>query len=361
MTPPSHRSPGGARRRAGEPPVVARVLRGGRVESVHRGRVAVCDEGGRLTARCGDADTPIYLRSAAKPFQVLPLLEAGGIRAFRLRDDEIAIMCASHGGEPGHVSVVRGLLRKGGFTEKDLVCGAHAPMYEPAARALLARGARPTRLHNNCSGKHAGLLLASRLLGVSPRGYEKPQHPLQRRIRARLAQLAGVPARRIATAVDGCGLPVFFLPLSGLAAAYARLAAGRVPGETAPQRAARRAVWKAFVASPWMVAGTGRFTTEFLEAGRGRWIGKEGAEGVYAVAIRRPRGGAVGVAWKIEDGSIRARDAAGLSALGRLGWLPADARRRLAAHLSPTVHNAAGAVVGAIEADVVLRGRRARS
>jgi L-asparaginase II len=107
-----------------------------------------------------------------------------------------------------------------------------------------------------------------------------------------------------------------------------------------------------------MVAGSGRFTTEFLEAGRGRWIGKEGAEGVYAVSLRpAPRGRALGVAWKIDDGSIRARDAVGLSALAHLGRLPADARRRLAAHLSPTLHNAAGAVVGSIEADVILRRR----
>ncbi|HEY7369988.1 MAG TPA: asparaginase, partial [Thermoanaerobaculia bacterium] len=301
MTPPSHRSPAGARRRAGEPPVAARVLRGGRVESVHRARVAVCDERGRLLARCGDAGEPIYLRSAAKPIQVLPLLEGGGAKAFRLTSEEIALMCASHGGEAGHVRVARRLLRKGGFAEEDLVCGAHAPMHEPSARALVARGEKPTPLHNNCSGKHAGLLLACRLLGLPVRGYEKAEHPLQVRIRERLGELSGVPARSIATAVDGCGLPVFFLSLSGLAVAYARLAAVSLPGETPSRRAARRAVWRAFGGSPWMVAGSGRFTTEFLEAGRGRWIGKEGAEGVYAVSLRpAPRGRALGVAWKID-------------------------------------------------------------
>jgi L-asparaginase II len=341
--------------------VVARVLRGGRIESVHRARVAVCDERGRRVAGCGDPDSAIYLRSAAKPFQVLPLLEAGGIAAYRLGSDEIGVMCASHGGEPGHLRVVSRLLARGGFTARDLTCGAHLPMHEPTARALIARGRRPTALHNNCSGKHAGLLLACRLLGLPPSGYERAEHPLQIRIRARLAEFTAVAAASIGTAVDGCGLPVFFLPLAGLATAYARLAAKALPGEGPSQRAARRAVWRAFCESPWMIAGTGRYTTEFLEAGEGRWIGKEGAEGVYAVAIRPgPDGRALGVAWKIEDGSIRARDAVGLSVLAALGALPAAARRRLAPHVSPPIHNAVGAVVGAIEARVPIARRGTR-
>src|SRR5262249_39786288 len=161
------------------PPVLARVFRGERVESLHRGSVAVADEDGRLTAWAGDPRAGIYLRSAAKPFQAMALLEAGGEKAFRLGSDEIALLCASHGGEPAHVRVARRLLELGGFTAEDLACGAHAPMHEPSALRLAAARERPTALHNNCSGKHAGLLLACRLRGLDPSGYWKPDHPIQ--------------------------------------------------------------------------------------------------------------------------------------------------------------------------------------
>ena len=153
------------------PALLARVLRGGRTESVHRGSVAVVDEDGRVLGSSGQPDGGIYLRSAAKPFQVMPLLAAGGERAFRLGNDEIALMCASHGGEPRHVRVARRILGRGGFGVGDLACGAHLPMHEPSARALIAAGERPSALHNNCSGKHAGMLLTCRLLGLPPRGY----------------------------------------------------------------------------------------------------------------------------------------------------------------------------------------------
>src|SRR5438477_1258072 len=184
------------------PPIFARVWRGDRVESVHRGSVAVVDEDGRLIAGAGAPRGGIYLRSAAKPFQAMPLLEAEGDRAFRLGRDEIALLCASHGGEPRHVRVAARILDRGGFSTADLACGADMPMHEPSARALLAAGQRPTALHNNCSGKHAGLHLACRLYGFGPAGYWKPRHPLQRLIRKRLGDFIGVPVARIGFAVD---------------------------------------------------------------------------------------------------------------------------------------------------------------
>src|SRR5262245_841189 len=250
------------------PPVLARVYRGPRVESFHRGSVAVVDERGALLAGCGDPHAPVYVRSAAKPFQAIPLLEAGGEKKFRLNDDEIALMCASHGGEPRHTQTTERMLRKGGFRLSDLSCGAHAPMHEPSARALARRGASPTALHNPCSGKHAGMLLACRLPDLPAAGYHDPAHALQRRIRTSLARYADIPEAEITGAVDGCSLPVFRLPLSGLARAYARLLASRMDGETPAAASARtrlvRAMWK----SPFMVAGSGRFTTDFLAAGR---------------------------------------------------------------------------------------------
>jgi L-asparaginase II len=337
------------------PPILARVWRGDRVESAHRGSVAVVDEDGRLFAGAGTPRGGIYLRSAAKPFQAMPLLEAGGERAFRLGDDEIALLCASHGGEPRHVRVALRILERGGFSVADLACGADMPMHEPSARALLASGERPTALHNNCSGKHAGLLLACRLHGFEPSGYWKPGHPLQGIILERLGDFCGVPVSRIGLAVDGCSLPVFHLPLSRLAAAYARLVARPLPAESG-DRAVRERLCAAMWDSPGMVAGRGRFTTEFLEAGPGRWIGKEGAEGVYAMGLAARKGGkALGIAFKLEDGSPRARDAVALDILAKLERLPASARRLLSGHVSPVLRNVRGLAVGRIEADVPLR------
>jgi len=338
------------------PPVLARVYRGPYVESLHRGSVAVVDERGGSIAACGDPGESVYARSAAKPFQALPLLLAGGERRFRLGDAHIALMCASHGGEPRHVRAAEELLRRGGFGVADLRCGAHWPMHEPSARALMRRDEKPTALHNNCSGKHAGMLLACRLLGFDPAGYAEPAHPLQRRIRGLLAEYAGIRESEITIAVDGCSLPVFRLPLWGLARAYARLMSRAVPGESRVESSARAGLVRAMSRRPEMVAGTGRFTTDFIAAGRGRWIGKEGAEGVYAVGLRStgPDESAVGIAFKIEDGSARPRDAVTLGILERLRRLPPRARRRLARYAEPVIHNARGLDVGRIEADPPL-------
>ena len=337
------------------PALLARVLRGGRTESAHRGSVAVVDEDGRVVASCGDAALPIYLRSAAKPFQAMPLLAAGGERAFRLGDDEIALMCASHGGEPRHVRVARRILQRGGFRVSALRCGAHLPMHEPSARALIARGEKPTALHNNCSGKHGGLLLACRVLGLDPRGYEEASHPLQAILLSRISEFTGVSPAAIGLAIDGCSLPVFFLPLSGLAAAYARLVSARREGATPD--AIRKRIVRAMTASPEMVAGRERFTTDFLEAGGGAWIGKEGAEGVYAIGLRARRKGerALGIAYKIEDGSSRARDAVALQILEHLGRLSRAARSRLAPWRRPVLRSVRGEEVGEVQSQVLLQ------
>lgn len=326
------------------------------MESLHRAAVAVVDEDGRILARCGDPAAPVYVRSAAKPFQAMPLLAAGGERAFGLRSDDIALMCASHGGEPRHVRVAQRLLDRGGFSVEDLVCGVHLPMHEASAYALLACGERPTALHNNCSGKHAGLLLACRLGGWNPDGYGESSHPLQKEILDGISAYCGIPVSRIGLAVDGCSLPVFFLPLASLALGYAHLVARRRPGEAAEDFSVRRRVCRAMWDSPAMVAGRGRFTTALLGAGVGRWIGKEGAEGVYAIALRARRPGekSLGIAFKIEDGSSRARDAVAVSILDQLGWLSGPARARLAPHRSLIIRNVAGLEVGSIETEVRL-------
>ena len=334
-------------------PVVATVRRAGLEESVHRGFGAVGGSDGPPELSFGAPETPVYWRSAAKPFQAIPFLEAGGEAAFSLSRDEIALSVASHDGEPGHAATALAMLEKGGFTPADLRCGAHPPYSGRSAEALV-RGGRPfTALHNNCSGKHAAMLLACRLFGFDPAAYDAPEHPLQRKILEKIAFYSGVEAGRIEVGVDGCSLPVFRLPIAALARAYARLVeADDLPGESPPAGESRRGIVAAMTGSPWFISGTGQFTTRFLQAGAGRWIGKEGAEGVYAMAIagRKPRG----IAFKVDDGSSRARYAIALDILGKLGvWRgapPADLRT----DLRPAIVNARGLPVGEIVVDVPL-------
>src|SRR5947208_2923348 len=212
---------------------LAKVYRGGHLESVHSGSIAVVDSLGRLLAFAGDPAFVTCIRSAAKPFQALPLLEYGGEEEYDLTGEEIAITCASHGGEPVHVATAAALLRKGDFDEEDLLCGAHVPYDEKAAADLRASGEAASPLHNNCSGKHAGMLLATRVMDAPSAGYIDAQHPLQSAVRTTLADFAGVEAEEIPQAIDGCGVPAFFLSLHRAAFAYARLMAtgeGESPG-----------------------------------------------------------------------------------------------------------------------------------
>jgi L-asparaginase II len=223
-------------------------------------------------------------------------------------------------------------------------------MDEEAARALIAAGHRPTALHNNCSGKHAGLLLACRAAGYDPSHYTEVRHPLQREVLDCVAHYCGVSSVNVETAVDGCSLPVFRLPLTNLAAAYARLLAR---GAATPVERIRRAMWE----RPEMVAGRRRFTTDLLAAGPGLWIGKEGAEGVYAIGVAARRTGekAIGIAFKIEDGSSRARDAIALAILDALHRLPRGLARRMESWRHPVLYNVAGRPVGRLQPCVALR------
>lgn len=337
-------------------PVVATVMRTGRPESVHRGFGAVADDRGTVLASFGDSETWIYWRSASKPFQALPLLEAGGEAAFSLPAAEIALACSSHAGEPRHVETARRMLERGGFSESDLRCGAHPPFHEPSAAGLLRSAAPATALHNNCSGKHAAMLLACRLLGFDASNYEEPGHPLQRLILGKIAFYSMFPAERIEVGMDGCSVPVFRLPVSRLATAYARLLAPALDGESPAAAAARRRCVAAMTACPFSMGGTGRFTSLLLEEGRGRWIGKEGAEGVYAVATNSA--GPRGVAFKIEDGGGRARNAVTMELMQKLGEFPEGVPRRLSQFVNPALCNARGLTVGEIRAEVSTESGR---
>jgi L-asparaginase II len=340
---------------------LANVYRGGFLESSHSGSIAVVDSTGRLLAYAGDPGLRICLRSAAKPFQAIPLLEYGGVEEYDLSGEDIALMCGSHGGEPIHVATAAALLRKGEFDESDLLCGAHFPYDEKAAAELRASGEAPSPLHNNCSGKHAGMLLATAVMDAPSTDYIDAAHPLQVLMRSTVAEFSGLSPDELPVAVDGCGVPAFFLTLHRTAFAYARLMAGS-------DRYAESAsiVVEAMTAFPEYVAGAWSMTTPLLGAFGGDLLGKEGAEGVYAMALSpalRPEltdrlklddDAAVGIALKISDGSMgRGRNPVVLRTLELLG-IDVGARPGLAPHRVWPVTNVVGRPVGEVRAEFDL-------
>jgi L-asparaginase II len=270
------------------------VTRDGLVESVHRVSVAVVDATGRLLASAGDPDLVTFWRSAAKPFQALPLIEDGVLDRFGLGSEELALACASHSSEVAHLAVAERFLARIGCTEDDLACGSHPPLGSAVAREVAERRTTLTPRWSNCSGKHAGMLAIARSHGWPLPGYEQIGHPVQQRLLSTVAEWAGVPADQITLGVDGCTTVCYALPLRAMALAYARLAAS--------DRPAARLVRDAMLAHPDLVAGTGRYCTEVMTALPGRLIAKIGAEGVYSAGLP---GSGIGVALKIEDGDMR--------------------------------------------------------
>jgi L-asparaginase II len=293
-------------------PMVA-VRRGGLVESVHRGRLAVCDAREERIGSLGDPEGYVYLRSCAKPFQVLPLVLSGAAEAFGLVDEEIAVASASHNAEPRHVAAVRSILRKANVSEDDLQNGAHPPMHAPSAARLARSGESPRAIHGNCSGKHAGMLAVCVHAGWNPAGYRHPEGPLQKLVRDTVAKVCGVAPEDIRLAGDGCGVPVFVMPLGNLALGFARLAAGGHEDLPDDLNAAMRRVRDAMRDHPYMVAGTGRFDTTLMETTD--LVAKSGAEAVFACGS--PAGW--GLALKVSDGAGRAVAPAALAALARRG------------------------------------------
>jgi L-asparaginase II len=300
---------------------IATILRSGLPESWHFGAAAVVTPEGQLVARLGDPRVATYLRSAAKPFQALPLVLAGGIERYGLDDADLALICASHGGTPEHARRAASLLERGGFGVEDLQCGAHPPMDRESAAELQRQGIAPTPLHNNCSGKHAGMLLATRLLGMATETYLHPSHPLQASILEHVSRICGLPADAIGVGIDGCSAPCYHLSIEAAARGYAALAHPRAAGLPDDVAAALERIQTAMAKAPEMVAGPGRFTTRLIAATGGRVVGKEGAEGFYGIAVRGPV--ALGMAIKIADGGERCRDGVVLDVLRQLGSLAA--------------------------------------
>ncbi len=342
-------------------PLLVHVLRGGILESAHRGALAIVDADGAVHTGIGDIERPIFPRSAIKVLQALPLVASGAAERWQLSDEELALACASHGGEPRHVQTAAAMLAKAGVDAQALECGTHWPYEDQAIKALAAAGKQPSALNNNCSGKHAGFVCLGCLLAEQAgrpgdaraflRGYVRPEHPVMREVTAALQAATGYDLARTAVATDGCSIPTFAVPLRHLAHAFARVATG-VGLAPEHQRAARR-LRAAVAAAPYMVAGSGRFDSRVMERLGERVFCKVGAEGVYCAAL--PELG-LGVAIKIDDGNnARACEVVMAAVIERL--LPlADADAAFMRGFSAvTLKNWNGIEVGQLQAAPVLR------
>ena len=318
------------------------VRRSGIVESVHRVHAAVVDGDGRLTASVGDPEYSVLYRSTAKPFQAVPLVEDDIVGRFGLTTEELALCCASHNSEPKHIETARSILEKASLQEEDLECGAHLPFHAESANLLVRSGEEPMPIHNNCSGKHAGMLALAKAHGWPTRGYISRDHPVQERMIAEVVRWTGIAEADIGLAQDGCGVVCFATPASRLAYGFARLGGAEGPP---------REIVRAMTTHPFMVAGTGRFGTALGEAAGDRLFGKTGAEGVFAVGARD---GSFGLAVKVEDGGKRASSVAVLHILDELGLLDGVHCEKLERFRAPPTISTRGVEVGDIRPEFDL-------
>ncbi len=316
------------------------VTRGEAIESRHRVHAVVRSADGAVLGSAGDPAFPTVWRSCAKPFQLFSFVESGGFDACRWGSEELALACASHGGEPEHVELAARMLESIGLEERDLACGAHEPLTGRGVRLMHEAGLIPTRLHNNCSGKHAGMLAFARGQSWPTLGYERLGHEVQDRALAQIAKWSGSPRDDMRLMVDGCGVVAVGLPLGALALAFARLGAAADRGDEVPAR-----ILGAIASHPFLFGGTDRFDTVLVEETGGRLISKVGAEGVHAVSIPAER---IAVAIKVEDGAARAQHPALLTLLQRLRVLPDELPPRLAAFGRTPILNTRNELVGEV-------------
>jgi len=316
---------------------LVRVERGGVEEGIHLGHVAVVDANGRIHASLGDPQHVTYFRSCAKPFQAIGSLATGIAGRYELGAEHVAIMAASHNGEPRHVEIVRDLLRRAGIDESALQCGAHWPYYEPAATVARREMDEPLAVFNNCSGKHAGMLVAARALDAPLDTYLDPAHPVQQRIREVIEAFSACPAANIQYGIDGCSAPNAAVPLAAMARSIASLVAST---DEIPTR-----VVAAIVQHPFLIGGTDRFDTRLMEVTGGRLLAKGGAAGAHCTADRRSTRG---LAVKLDSGDGTWTAVAVVAALERLGWLDDGEREALSNFARPTLRNHKRLAVGTV-------------
>lgn len=332
------------------PTLLAEVTRGGRVESIHMGDIAVADAEGTVVAGAGDPSRFAYFRSSAKPFQAISLIESGAADAFGFTTAELALCCASHHGEPHHQEQVAAMLGKLGLEPEALRCGAPLPISQAAASAVLAGRAERSPLHCDCSGKHTGMIATCLQLDYPLDDYRAPDHPLQVTIRSVVAEVCRIGEDDLALATDGCSVPTFGAPLSAFATAYAVLA--RAGGDdTVPHAAALRRLGESMTERPDNVSADGSLVTELMRLGEGRIVVKSGAEGLVCIGLKDQ---GLGVAIRVADGSFRAHPVVVAETLNQLGAIDRQVKQELLRRCSPEIRNHNNWHVGDIRSVVRL-------
>ena len=330
-----------------EAPIAVQVIRGETVESVHRVHLAVVDGSGNLVHELGDASFTTYLRSAAKPFQALPLVTSGAADAMGMSDAELALACGSHSGEPQHIEVVKGILERAQLSPDLLQCGTHAPRSKLARESL--HGGRTSVLHHNCSGKHAGMMVLQKHLGADPADYWKPGAACQKLILDAVREVSGHDDIKVGT--DGCSVPNFALPLRNAALLFARLALPPSQNVSPATAKALERLRDAMTRHPELVGGGESFDTDLMGASEDRLVSKAGAEGCQGVGDLRT---GMGLFLKIEDGTGRAVAPATVEALRQLAWLEGRAFEVLGEWWMPSLKNWSGRTVGRIKPTLPL-------
>jgi len=331
--------------------LLAVAKRGGHQESWHYGSIAVTDRSGKLLYAVGNPAQQVFARSSLKPFQAVPVITTGAAGRFGFGTRELAVICASHNGEPVHTELVADMLKRLKLDADDLRCGAHPPYNKDVFHNLLRAGKEPGQLHNNCSGKHAGMLALSLQIGADPDTYYKPDHPVQQLIRSTMLSLAELKEGDIGTGIDGCGVPTYAMPLQRMAMLFARL--GDPSGcRDDGHRDALERVLEAMRAYPELVEGDGEFDTELCRATGGAVVGKIGAEGIYGLTL--PKLG-LGVAVEIDDGNARAAYPTVMEVLKQLQVLDGETYARLGKFHLPEMRNHRGETIGTIETVFILR------
>ena len=328
-------------------PVLAETIRGNWVENRHRGAYVVVDAQGRIIASAGDIERAVFPRSAIKSMQALPIFVRRANDRFHHSEEELALACASHHGEAVHVETARGLLTRIGLSADDLECGAHAPTNAAAREALRASGGEPSPLHNNCSGKHSGMLSVALAMGVPTAGYVARDHAVQKAVREAVEAVIGEALTEGKCGTDGCSIPTFAAPLRAFAFGFARMATGvGLPEDIA---ASAQRLFDAATRHPHLVAGTGHADTLLMAAFKGRLMQKVGAEGVQCGAIRDK---GWGYALKCDDGNIPASQAMLAGLLLKLAEPDAEQKAVLDALAQQPIKSVRGAEVGMLRATV---------
>jgi L-asparaginase II len=324
-------------------PVLVEVTRGEITESVHMGDIAVVNCSGEILHGFGDPGRISYMRSASKPIQAVAMLECGVYEKYGLGLEEVAVMLSSHSGEPMHIAVLERLLEKTGVEVSSLRCGTHRPLSAEASVEMMRNGKLPSPLHNNCSGKHIGQIAAAMARGYRTENYDSPDHPIQKDLLNVVSEFAGLKPGEIKLGIDGCGVPVYGMPLKNMAQAYANLCNPGFMGGKYGTSCGR--VLSAMTVYPELIGGKGRFDTELLRHFGNRLIAKSGFEGVFCLGLT---GKGIGIAIKVEDGNKRAVSPAVMEILRQLQIVPEEELADMEDYWHPHVHNHRGENVGEI-------------